>query len=138
MRSARFAVVCCIAVAASGCGSTYYRVTDPTTGRIFYTTSVEQLRGGSVTLRDAGTGRTVTLQNSEVQEVKKEEFDTGRVQREPAPTPAPAPAPAPTPAPASAPALAPAPAGTSGGGPDDRDGTSGPEANDAGDEKRPV
>src|SRR4051812_20804920 len=81
MRYAWLALVGCVAMGALGCGTTYYRVTDPTTGRDFYTTVVEKQRGGSVRLRDAGTGRTVTLQNSEVHEVKKEEFDSGRVRQ---------------------------------------------------------
>ena len=62
-----------------GCGPTYYRVSDPTTGRAYFTTELTEKGAGSVQLRDAGTGRTVTLQNSEVQKVTQSEFETGKV-----------------------------------------------------------
>jgi hypothetical protein len=71
--------VCLVGVLVGGCGPTYYRVTDPTTNRNYYTTELKQQKGGGVRLKDAGTGRTVTLQNSEVMTVKKEEFETGKV-----------------------------------------------------------
>jgi hypothetical protein len=70
----------CFAGIVAGCGPTYYRVTDPTTGRAYYTTELEKQKSGSVRIRDAGTGNTVTLQNSEVEKVNKEAFETGKVQ----------------------------------------------------------
>ena len=79
----RFAIkglgVCLIGALVGGCGPTYYRVTDPTSNRTYYTTELKHQKGGSVRLKDAGTGKTVTLQNSEVTTVKKEEFETGKV-----------------------------------------------------------
>jgi hypothetical protein len=72
-------VVLAALLGASGCGPTYYKVTDPTSGKIYYTESLEKQKSGGVRLRDAGTGRTVTLQNSEVQTVPKEEFESGKV-----------------------------------------------------------
>ena len=66
-------------VGVCGCGPTYYRVTDPTPHRSYFTTEMREKGAGSVQLRDAGTGRTVTLQNSEIQKVTKEEFEAGKV-----------------------------------------------------------
>jgi hypothetical protein len=76
------------ALAITGC-TNYYRVTDPTTGRNYYTTRLEEQRGGSVQLTDARTGNMVTVQNSEVKKITKEEYESGKFT---APTPAPAPA----------------------------------------------
>lgn len=60
-----------------GCTS-YYRVTDPSTGNEYYTTNVKKRSGGAVTVKDAATGDEVTLQNSQVTKVSKEEYETNR------------------------------------------------------------
>ena len=60
---------------AAGC-TTYYRVTDPTTGKVYYTTELKQ--DGSTTLKDARTGDSVTLQNVDVRKVSKEDFEAGK------------------------------------------------------------
>jgi hypothetical protein len=57
-----------------GCGS-YYRVTDPASKNIYYTDEIDQIKGGAVKFRDAKTGSDVTLQSSEVKEIKSEEFE---------------------------------------------------------------
>jgi deoxycytidine triphosphate deaminase len=62
---------------APGCTS-YYRVTDPSTGRVYYATRMDQGYNGNVTLTDVRTGHHVTIQNSEIAKVSKEEFDAGR------------------------------------------------------------
>jgi len=77
--------------AAAGCTS-YYRVHDPSTGKDYYTNDVKQERSGAATLKDARTGKQVTVQNSETEQISEEEFNTGRYSQ---PTPKPAPAPAP-------------------------------------------
>jgi hypothetical protein len=79
MKHAHLALAACLAGIVCGCGPTYYRVTDPTTGRAYYTTELQKQKSGSVRIRDAGTGNTVTLQNSEIQKVNKEQFETGKV-----------------------------------------------------------
>jgi hypothetical protein len=68
---------------ATGCTS-YYHVHDPSTGKDYYTTKLEQDRSGSSTLKDARTGRQVTVQNSEVEKITKEEFEQGKY-KQPAP-----------------------------------------------------
>jgi len=69
---------------AVGCTS-YYRVTDPTTHRAYYTTQLDEERGGGVSFKDARTGNEVTVQNSEVKQITKEEYESGRYTT-PAPT----------------------------------------------------
>ena len=56
------------------CGGGYYKVTDPATEKVYYTKEVKEERGGAVKLIDANTGSSVTLQNSEVMEINKEEY----------------------------------------------------------------
>lgn len=56
--------------------TTYYKVTDPTSQKVYYTTDVEQEKGGSVSLKDANSGAQVTIQNSEVVEISSDEYKT--------------------------------------------------------------
>jgi len=66
-----------VLLCAGGC-TTYYKVTDPTTGRAYYTTELQHKNSGAATLKDARTGNKVNLQNSEVQTISKEEFESGK------------------------------------------------------------
>jgi hypothetical protein len=70
--------VCAVLLCAGGC-TTYYKVTDPTTGKEYYTTRIEEKKSGATTLKDARTGNTINVQNSEITEISKEEFETGKV-----------------------------------------------------------
>jgi hypothetical protein len=79
MRRSALGVVIAASLLVGGCGSSYYRVTDPSTGKEYYTTKVNQRSGGAVTLRDAATGDDVTLQNSNVTKVSKEVYETNRM-----------------------------------------------------------
>jgi hypothetical protein len=54
--------------------TTYYKVTDPTSQKVYYTTEVDQEKSGAVSLKDAGTGARVTIQNSEVVEIDGDEY----------------------------------------------------------------
>jgi hypothetical protein len=54
--------------------TTYYKVTDPTSQKVYYTTEVEKEKGGSVALKDANSGAQVTIQNSEVIEISSDEY----------------------------------------------------------------
>jgi len=87
----------------AGCGS-YYVVRDPASSKNYYTEDIDKA-GSAVKFKDAKTGSAVTLQNSEVKEISKDEFTKGVA----APTPAAAASPAPAPV-AAAPAAAAAPA----------------------------
>jgi hypothetical protein len=81
--SAALIALCCV----TGCTS-YYKVTDPTTGRTYYTTELKQKGNGSATLKDSRSGNTVTLQNTEVAKIKKDEYNAGKYAKTEAPAPA--------------------------------------------------
>jgi len=56
-----------------GCAS-YYKVTDPATGNVYYTKDIDKERGGAVSFEDAKSGKKVTIQSSEIQEIEDAEF----------------------------------------------------------------
>lgn len=56
------------------CGGGYYKVKDTATDKTYFTDELTEEKGGAVKLKDANTGSTVTLQNSEVTKINKEEF----------------------------------------------------------------
>ena len=57
----------------AGCGN-YYMVKNPSTGNIYYTDKIDKEKSGAVKFKDANTGSEVTIQNSEVSKVPKEEY----------------------------------------------------------------
>ncbi len=57
----------------SACGS-YYMVKDPASDRTYYTQKVKTKKEGAVAFKDAVSGSEVTIQNSEVTKIKKDEF----------------------------------------------------------------
>ena len=76
MRLSRLGIftVCGFMMILAGC-TTYYHVTDPTTGRDYYTTKVEDVgKDGTVKIKDEKTGSTVRIKSSEVKEISKEEY----------------------------------------------------------------
>jgi hypothetical protein len=61
-------------VSIAGCAS-YYKVTDPSSGRTFYTEKVERQKGGTtIMFKDAKTGAEVTLPSSEVLEIPADQY----------------------------------------------------------------
>ena len=84
-----------LSVAAVGCGSSYYIVNDPFTGKTYYTKDVDRFNSGNVAFKDEKTGKTVSIQNSEVQEVTISEYQKALDAAAPAAVPAPKPAVAP-------------------------------------------
>ena len=74
MRLLRLGVAIFLLVGLSACGGGYYKVTDPATDKVYYSSDVEEQKGGAIKLTDANTGSRVTLQNSEVTQINKEEF----------------------------------------------------------------
>jgi len=106
-----------LAVLVAGCAS-YYKVKDPLTGNVYFTQKIDNLKGGAVKLKDARSGDTVTIQNSEVKQLNSNEYFAGLAVQDATPAAAPvaappaaavAPAPdaATTTAPDAAPATAP-------------------------------
>ena len=62
----------------AGCSTSYYRVTDPGSGKTYYTNKLERaMQGGAVKFEDAQSGSHVTLQSSEVKELSEGEFIVG-------------------------------------------------------------
>ena len=73
-------------IAVAGCSS-YYRVTDPASGKTYYTKKVNEAgKAGAVKIKDEKTGSTVTLQSSEVKEISEDEYEAGLKAAAPAPT----------------------------------------------------
>ena len=66
----------CLAGLFALTGCAYYQVTDPASGKVFYTQDINREKGGAVRIRDAGTGDEVTLQNSQIKKVSQEEFES--------------------------------------------------------------
>jgi len=57
-------------------GCSHYKVTDPNSGKVFYTENVEKTRNqGYIKFKDAKTGGEVTLQSSDVQKISKDEYE---------------------------------------------------------------
>lgn len=78
-------ILCGLAVAVAGCSSSHYRVTDPASGKTYYTTKIDNAgRAGAVKIKDEKTGSTVTLQSSEVKEISADEYEAGLKAQPPA------------------------------------------------------
>lgn len=53
----------------------HYRVTDPASGRVYYTTEIKRYdKSGSIGFKDKLTGKHVTLSSSEYEELSDKEF----------------------------------------------------------------
>jgi hypothetical protein len=61
---------------AAGC-TTYYRVTDQSTRRAYFTTDIDRTDSGAVRFCDEKSRANVTLQSSEIIEISREAFDSG-------------------------------------------------------------
>ena len=60
---------------ATGCSTHYYRVTDPESGKTYYTNKFDRVwQGGAVNFEDTQSGISVTLQSSEIKELSEGEF----------------------------------------------------------------
>jgi hypothetical protein len=66
-------VLAAIPLGLAACGGTYYIVKDAESGRVYYTAKLEH-SGDAITFKDAKTRSTVTLQNSEVTEISKDQY----------------------------------------------------------------
>jgi hypothetical protein len=65
-----------LALFIAGCTS-YYKVSDVATGKVYYTKELAEKKGGAVAFKDAKTNATITLQSSEVQKIDEKQFDVG-------------------------------------------------------------
>ncbi len=72
-KAAAFALL--MATVMAGCSS-YYKVTDPASGKEYFTKDVDRGgRGGAVEFKDARTNAQVTLVSSEVLKIDKKAFE---------------------------------------------------------------
>ncbi len=62
---------------SAGC-TTYYRVSDQATGKMYYTIEYDRSKSGAVVFEDAKTRHKVTLQSSDINEVSRMDFEAGR------------------------------------------------------------
>ncbi|MHC4156184.1 MAG: hypothetical protein ACYST6_14875 [Planctomycetota bacterium] len=69
-------LVSLLLLVVAGCTS-YYKVTDPATDKVYYTNKISYKGSGAVELKDAQTGAKVVLPSSEVQQIEKDEFTHG-------------------------------------------------------------
>jgi len=67
------AAACTALLAACGTSGAYYMVREPGSATPYYTTSIST-SGSALKFKDAKTGNGVTLQNSEVKKISREEF----------------------------------------------------------------
>jgi len=74
MSTLRALVVVLLTVCLAACAH-YYKVTDPASGKVFYTEDVKH-NGSAVEFKDAQSGGVTTLQNSEVVEIDKQAYET--------------------------------------------------------------
>lgn len=57
-------------------GCQHYQVSDPTTGRTYYTKHAKRaLSSGEVVFADGKTGEVLTLQNTQLKQISREEFE---------------------------------------------------------------
>ena len=73
MSVSRIIAVVLFTVFLAGCAH-YYKVSDPGSGKSYYTEDVKR-NGSAVEFKDAQTGGVMTLQNSEVQEIEKQQYE---------------------------------------------------------------
>ena len=66
----RTAALATIAIVATGCS--YYKITDPTTDKSYYTEKYDSKDGISFT--DAVTQKKVTVQNAEIEDITSSQF----------------------------------------------------------------
>lgn len=71
----RFAIALFLCTMLMACSTTYYQVRDPNSESTYYTTEIEEQKGGAVSLKDARTNAHVTIQNSEVMEITGDQYD---------------------------------------------------------------
>lgn len=60
-------------IAVSGCAS-YYKVTDPASGKVYYTEDIDKKGSSAIEFKDEASKTDVTLQASEVMEITKDQY----------------------------------------------------------------
>ncbi|MGH7182102.1 MAG: hypothetical protein ACREJN_09010 [Nitrospiraceae bacterium] len=84
VRTMALGAVVALAAMTVAC-SHYYKVSDPAGSKEYYTTDLDETKGGAIKIKDEKTGATVTLQSSEVKEISEEEFEKAVKESQPNP-----------------------------------------------------
>jgi hypothetical protein len=71
----RFTLAALLFIAAA-CEATYYKLTDPATGREYYAVDYTN-KGDMIEFKDAKTGARTTVQNARVLEINEQTFNAG-------------------------------------------------------------
>jgi hypothetical protein len=75
MSTMRILAVVAVAVCCAACAhDNYYKVTDPGSGKVFYTEEIKR-NGSAVEFRDTQSNSVVTLQNSEIAAVPEAAYN---------------------------------------------------------------
>jgi uncharacterized protein YceK len=61
-------------IAVSGCAS-YYKITDPASGKVYYTEDIDKKSSGIIEFKDEATKAQVTLPTSEVMEITEDQYN---------------------------------------------------------------
>ena len=69
----RYGFVSAVALALCGCAS-FYKVTDPVSGKVYYTDNVQNKGNGAIRFKDEVTKTRVTLSQSEVMEITEDQY----------------------------------------------------------------
>ncbi len=69
----RCCLACAVSLALFGC-SHFYKVTDPGSGRTYYTDNIDNKGNGVIRFKDESTKQFVTLSASEVMEITEDQF----------------------------------------------------------------
>ena len=64
-------------VFVAGC-TTYYRINDHASGRVYYTTDYDRSDSGAIIFEDAKSRSKITLQSSEIREISRADFQAGK------------------------------------------------------------
>jgi len=70
----RVFVVLLLTIFLAACAH-YFKVADPSNGKVYYTEDIDR-KGSAVEFKDAQTGGVVTLQNSQITQIDKQEYET--------------------------------------------------------------
>lgn len=68
-----------------GCGSSYYKVSDINTNKVYYTQQLNRSNTGALSFTNARDGAQITLQNSSVESITKQQYENAKAEVAPAP-----------------------------------------------------
>jgi hypothetical protein len=75
-RKALLVIACLGLLSLTGCAA-HYAITEPLSGKTYFTDDIDDSGDGSIQFIDAKTGQEVTLQSSEVKEIDEDEYNAG-------------------------------------------------------------